>query len=49
MSFMSIEGYTDPAATDQKFRWLTAVHLTFVTSGVMMALMDWLVSRSDKP
>ena len=46
--FMSIEEYTDPAAMDQKFRWLIAVHLTFVTSGVMMALMDWLVSRSDK-
>ncbi|HMS94167.1 MAG TPA: TIGR00645 family protein [Tabrizicola sp.] len=46
--FMGIEEFSDPAAMDQKFFWLVTVHLTFVASGVLMALMDWLVSRSDK-
>lgn len=32
----------DPA----KLSWLIGLHLTFVVSGVMMAVMDWLTSRS---
>lgn len=28
--------------------WLVVIHLTFVASGVLMAVMDWLVARSDK-
>lgn len=46
--FMSVEEYADPAMMDQKLFWLIALHLTFVTSGLLMALMDWLVSRTDK-
>ena len=46
--FMGIEEFTDTAQMNQKFFWLVVVHLTFVVSGVLMALMDWLVSRSDK-
>lgn len=26
--------------------WLVAIHLTFVTAGVLLALMDWLAARS---
>ncbi len=29
-----------------ELRWLIALHLTFVFSGVMMAVMDWLKARS---
>lgn len=46
--FMGIEEFTDTAQMNQKFFWLVVVHLAFVVSGVLMALMDWLVSRSDK-
>ncbi|MDO9223237.1 MAG: TIGR00645 family protein [Caulobacter sp.] len=28
--------------------WLVVVHLTFVVSGVMLALMDWLTGLTDK-
>ncbi|MBY6048378.1 TIGR00645 family protein [Vannielia litorea] len=28
--------------------WLVVIHLTFVTSGVLMALMDYLTARSKK-
>lgn len=46
--FMGIEEFADAEEMDQKFFWLVVVHLTFVVSGVLMALMDWLTSRSDK-
>lgn len=46
--FMGIEEFQDAAAMDQKFMWLVTVHLAFVISGVLMALMDWLVSISAK-
>ena len=28
--------------------WGVLIHLTFVTSGVLLALMDWLASKTDK-
>jgi uncharacterized protein (TIGR00645 family) len=33
----------DPA----KLGWLVGLHLTFVVSGVMMALMDWLIQKAE--
>ena len=36
----------DPAVETAELYWLIVVHLTFVFSGVMMAVMDWLVSRA---
>jgi uncharacterized protein (TIGR00645 family) len=46
--FMGIEEFSDPAVMNQKFFWLVTVHLTFVVSGLLMALMDYLVSKSAK-
>ncbi|TXI05674.1 MAG: TIGR00645 family protein [Pseudorhodobacter sp.] len=46
--FMGIEEFSDPATMDQKFFWLVVIHLTFVVSGLLMALMDYLVSKSSK-
>jgi len=31
-----------------KMLWLVVIHLTFVASGVLLALMDWLASLTDK-
>lgn len=28
--------------------WLVIIHLTFVASGVLLALMDWIAGRTDK-
>jgi uncharacterized protein (TIGR00645 family) len=28
--------------------WLVVIHLTFVASGVLLALMDWIASKTDK-
>jgi len=32
----------DPA----RLRWMVAIHLTFVISGVLLAAMDWITSRT---
>ena len=45
--FMSIEDMTD-AQMDRQLYWLVVIHLTFVVSGVLMALMDYMTSKSDK-
>lgn len=44
-SFMKL---SEPGAEiDQiKLMWLVITHLTFVVSGVLMAVMDWLVSQT---
>ncbi len=41
---------TDKGATvdEVKMLWLVVIHLTFVVSGVLLALMDWLASLTDK-
>ena len=44
--FMEIGDPETPAADDRTLLWLTIIHLTFVVSGVLMALMDWLQARS---
>lgn len=31
-----------------RLRWMVTIHLTFVVSGVMLALMDWIASRTSK-
>jgi uncharacterized protein (TIGR00645 family) len=33
---------------DRQLAWLVGIHLTFVVSGVLLALMDLLVSRSAR-
>ena len=34
------------SATPETMRWMVIIHLTFVASGVLLALMDWLTSLS---
>ncbi|HRD47360.1 MAG TPA: TIGR00645 family protein [Caulobacter sp.] len=44
-----LEASESDAAVDQvRMTWLVVVHLTFVVSGVLLALMDWLASLTDK-
>ena len=46
--FMSLDEVTDLVDVSQRSMWLVIIHLTFVVSGVLMALMDYLTSKSDK-
>ena len=36
----------NPVVEANELFWLVIVHLTFVVSGLLMALMDWLTARS---
>lgn len=29
-------------------QWMVIIHLTFVVSGVLLALMDWLTSKAKE-
>ena len=33
---------------DRSLIWLVVIHVTFVVSGVLLALMDWLAAKVDK-
>lgn len=44
--FMEIGDLDTPSAGPDTLFWLTVIHMTFVASGVLMALMDWLQARS---
>lgn len=46
--FMEIGG-SGPAVepSDRELLWLTVIHVTFVVSGLLLALMDWLGARGD--
>lgn len=46
-AFMTITQMDQPVDRDRIF-WLIALHLTFVGSGVLFAVMDWVTSLSEK-
>ncbi|MFO1143975.1 MAG: TIGR00645 family protein [Amaricoccus sp.] len=47
--FMEIGEYPSGHELDvPQLRWLVIIHLTFVVSGVLLALMDWLAARTDR-
>ena len=47
--FMAL-GKPDSAytVTVETLQWMVIIHLTFVISGVLLALMDWLSAKSEK-
>lgn len=47
--FMALgKGDSAYAVTESTLMWMVIIHLTFVCSGVLLALMDWLASKTDK-
>jgi uncharacterized protein (TIGR00645 family) len=47
--FMEIgEIHAETPFDPTQLRWMVVIHLTFVASGVLLALMDWVTSRTDK-
>lgn len=42
-AFMEIESMDKTT-----LRWLVIIHITFVSSGVLLALMDWITSRAEQ-
>lgn len=47
--FMSL-GKADNAyqPTPETMQWMVTIHMTFVASGVLLALMDWLTSKAKE-
>lgn len=46
--FMEIgEPGFDTSGHDGQLHWMVVIHLTFVASGVLLALMDWLLARGE--
>ena len=46
--FMEIGKSAGTGLDTDKLFWLVTIHLTFVVSGVLLALMDWLAARTSK-
>ena len=47
--FMEIgETHAETPFDPAQLRWMVIIHVTFVISGVLLALMDWASSRTDK-
>ena len=46
--FMEIGDPNTPPPSEAHLFWLTVIHMTFVFSGVLLALMDWMQARSSK-
>lgn len=40
-AFMELDDYSP-----DKIRWMAIIHVVFVVSGVLLALMDWITARS---
>ncbi len=47
--FMSLgkDNSAYPVSTET-LQWMVIIHLTFVSSGVLLALMDWMTAKTDK-
>jgi uncharacterized protein (TIGR00645 family) len=47
--FMALgKGDSAYAVTTDTMQWMVIIHLTFVISGVLLALMDWLTSKAKE-
>jgi uncharacterized protein (TIGR00645 family) len=46
-AFLPLADPEVPVAAD-RIRWMVIIHLTFVVSGVLLALMDWITSRTEE-
>lgn len=47
--FMALgKGDAAYAPSADTLKWMVIIHLTFVISGVLLALMDWLSAKTDK-
>ncbi|WP_354702813.1 YqhA family protein [Brevundimonas vancanneytii] len=46
-SFMNI-GKPGHPLDEAALMWAVIIHLTFIASGVLLALMDWIAAKTDK-
>lgn len=46
--FMEIGKGAEGALNEPELKWLVVIHLVFVISGVLMAVMDWVVAHAKQ-
>ena len=46
--FMALGKPGASAVTSETLKWMVIIHLTFVISGVLLALMDWMAAKTTK-
>ncbi|HJT44460.1 MAG TPA: TIGR00645 family protein [Rhizomicrobium sp.] len=47
-AFMTLTEH-DAALDEARLRWMLILHLAFVASGLLFAMMDWIGNRAEKP
>ena len=47
-NFMSLDGAAITAGREQQLFWMVAIHLVFIASGVMLAIMDKIVASTPR-
>ena len=47
-NFMSLDGAAITAGREQQLFWMVVIHLVFIASGVMLAIMDKIVSTTQR-
>jgi len=45
-TFMGLQDHAPTEDDIHRFTWMIAIHLTFVASGVLLALMDWIAGKA---
>ena len=44
-----LEAFMDISSkTDQELRWMVVIHIVFIVSGVLLALMDYIASKTQQ-
>jgi uncharacterized protein (TIGR00645 family) len=46
-TFLTLDDSGTPV-DNHRIGWLVAIHLTFVVSGILMAVMDWITSKTEE-
>jgi len=47
-TFLKISGSGDIAINETEIKWMVIIHIIFIISGLLLALMDYVAHRSSK-
>ena len=47
-TFLKIAGSGDVAVSEVEIKWMVIIHIIFIISGLLLAMMDYVAHRSSK-
>ena len=47
-TFLKIAGSGDLAVSEVEIKWMVIIHIIFIISGLLLAMMDYVAHRSSK-